>query len=58
MSGKAYDPGTGDARMDFKDAMSYGDYLHLASIPDAQAPLSIAHDELLSLSSIRHPNCG
>lgn len=47
MSGGAYDPGTGGAKMDFKDAMSYGDYLHLAPILNAQAPQSTAHDELL-----------
>ena len=47
MSGKAYDPGTGGAKMDFKDAMSYGDYLHLDPILTAQAPQSSAHDELL-----------
>ncbi len=33
--------------MDFQDAMSYGDYLHLTKILNAQAPLSAAHDELL-----------
>ena len=27
--------------------MSYGDYLHLDRVLDAQAPLSNAHDELL-----------
>ena len=34
MTGKAYDPGEGGARMDFKDAMSYGDYLHLEPVLD------------------------
>lgn len=43
----AYDPGSGGAKMDFEDAMSYGDYLHLAPILGAQHPLSAAHDELL-----------
>ncbi|MCI5095011.1 MAG: tryptophan 2,3-dioxygenase family protein [Rhodobacteraceae bacterium] len=47
MSGQAYDPGTGGAKMDFKDAMSYGDYLHLQSVLSAQFPQSNAHDELL-----------
>ena len=47
MGGAAYDPGTGGAKMDFEDAMSYGDYLHLSKILSAQAPLSAAHDELL-----------
>lgn len=46
MSG-AYDPATGGAKMSFSDAMSYGDYLHLAPILDAQEPHSDAHDELL-----------
>lgn len=44
---RAYDPGTGGAKMDFKDAMSYGDYLCLEPILGAQAPQSTAHDELL-----------
>ncbi|MEM7522467.1 MAG: tryptophan 2,3-dioxygenase [Pseudomonadota bacterium] len=35
------------ARMSFKDAMAYGDYLRLDKVLDAQAPLSDAHDELL-----------
>ncbi|EBA06839.1 tryptophan 2,3-dioxygenase [Sagittula stellata] len=47
MSQGAYDPGTGGARMDFSDAMSYGDYLKLDPILSAQAPQSAAHDELL-----------
>lgn len=41
------DPEQEGARTDFRDAMSYGDYLHLKPILDAQAPLSPAHDELL-----------
>ena len=40
------DPAAG-ARRDFSDAMSYGDYLKLDRILDAQAPLSSAHDEML-----------
>lgn len=47
MSNSAYDPGAGGAKMDFKDAMSYGDYLHLTPILSAQNPLSPAHDEML-----------
>ena len=47
MSGEAYDPATGGAKMDFRDAMSYGDYLHLDPVLSAQAPQSTAHDELL-----------
>ncbi|MCB2077567.1 MAG: tryptophan 2,3-dioxygenase [Novosphingobium sp.] len=33
--------------MSFRDRMSYGDYLHLEKILNAQEPLSVAHDELL-----------
>ena len=33
--------------MEFRGRMSYGDYLHLEKILDAQWPLSAAHDELL-----------
>ena len=47
MIGKPYDPSTGGAKMDFKDAMSYGDYLHLEDILAHQQPLSDAHDEML-----------
>lgn len=35
------------ARMSFKGAMAYGDYLHLDKVLAAQAPLSDAHDEML-----------
>ncbi|MGO9356069.1 MAG: tryptophan 2,3-dioxygenase [Xanthobacteraceae bacterium] len=35
------------AQMSFAGRMSYGDYLHLESLLDAQKPLSSAHDELL-----------
>ena len=35
------------AQLDFSEAMSYGDYLQLDSILNAQKPLSPAHDELL-----------
>jgi tryptophan 2,3-dioxygenase len=35
------------ARLDFSQDMSYGDYLHLDAILDAQRPLSPAHDEML-----------
>lgn len=47
MSSGAYNPATEGAKMGFKDAMSYGDYLHLDQILAHQAPLSDAHDELL-----------
>jgi tryptophan 2,3-dioxygenase len=43
MSGKAPD----GAKMDFAKDMSYGDYLRLDPILDAQHPLSDAHDEML-----------
>ena len=32
---------------DFRNAMSYGDYLKLRTLLDCQAPLSGAHDETL-----------
>jgi tryptophan 2,3-dioxygenase len=35
------------AQMEFRGRMSYGDYLHLEKILNAQSPLSGAHDELL-----------
>lgn len=35
------------ARMDFKDAMSYGDYLQLRTLLSAQHPLSPNHNEML-----------
>ncbi len=35
------------AKLDFSDAMSYGDYLQLDAILGAQKPLSPAHDEML-----------
>ncbi len=44
---RAYDPGKDGAKMSFKDAMSYGDYLGLDAILNAQHPLSDAHDEML-----------
>jgi tryptophan 2,3-dioxygenase len=47
MSGKPYDPAEGGAQMSFDGRMSYGDYLHLERVLDAQKPLSKAHDELL-----------
>ena len=36
-----------NALLDFSESMSYGDYLHLDDILDAQHPLSPAHDEML-----------
>ena len=47
MSNQPYNPGSDGAKMSFKDAMSYGDYLHLEAMLDQQHPLSDAHDELL-----------
>lgn len=47
MTEKPYDPGSDGAKMSFADAMSYGDYLSLGSILDAQHPRSTAHDEML-----------
>ena len=35
------------ARLDFRGAMSYSDYLKLDALLNAQAPLSDAHDEML-----------
>ena len=47
MSGKPYDPAKEGAQMSFAGRMSYGDYLHLERVLDAQQPLSSAHDEML-----------
>lgn len=47
MSDKPYDPAREGAQMSFAGRMSYGDYLHLERVLDAQEPLSAAHDELL-----------
>ena len=46
MSG-AYDPAAEGAEMAFDGRMSYGDYLHLDRVLDAQHPISDAPDELL-----------
>ncbi len=43
----AYNPGSDGAKMDFRAAMSYGDYLHLDTVLTQQHPLSSAHDEML-----------
>lgn len=47
MSGRHYDPSAEGAHMSFAGHMSYGDYLRLDRVLDAQEPLSSAHDELL-----------
>ncbi len=44
---KPVHPEATGAETDFRTKMSYGDYLHLEKILDAQSPLSDAHDELL-----------
>ncbi|GAB4119015.1 MAG: tryptophan 2,3-dioxygenase [Rubrivivax sp.] len=36
-----------DAKLDFSADMSYGDYLHLDQVLEAQHPLSPGHDEML-----------
>jgi tryptophan 2,3-dioxygenase len=41
------DPAADGAEMSFDGRMSYGDYLHLDEVLNAQTPLSPAHDELL-----------
>lgn len=47
MTESEHDPAKDGAHMSFKGDMSYGDYLHLERVLDAQAPLSSAHDEML-----------
>lgn len=47
MSTMPYDPGGDGAKMNFREDMSYGDYLRLETLLSQQAPLSDAHDELL-----------
>lgn len=42
-----YDPSEEGAEMAFDGRMSYGDYLQLGQILEAQKPLSSAHDEML-----------
>lgn len=43
----SYDPSRDGAQMDFRQRMSYGDYLQIDQILTAQKPLSTAHDEML-----------
>ncbi len=47
MSSSTYDPAKEGAQMSYQGRMSYGDYLRLDRVLDAQHPLSTAHDELL-----------
>ncbi len=42
-----YNPEDDGAQMSFDGRMSYGDYLQLEKVLDAQAPCSDAHDEML-----------
>jgi len=44
---KPYDPSKDGAEMNFKDRMSYGDYLSLDTILDAQKTWTDTHDEML-----------
>ena len=46
-SGAAASPGHHDAKLDFSADMSYGDYLHLDAVLNAQHPLSPDHNEML-----------
>ena len=46
-SQQPYDPAKDGAQMSFRERMSYGDYLSLDPILNAQKPLSAAHDEML-----------
>lgn len=42
-----YNPEKEGAQMSFDGRMSYGDYLQIDKVLGAQAPLSVAHDEML-----------
>lgn len=42
-----YDPSREGAQTDFRQRMSYGNYLQIDQVLSAQAPLSSAHDEML-----------
>jgi tryptophan 2,3-dioxygenase len=46
-AGQPYDPSSEGARVQFAEAMSYGDYLQIDALLDQQHCLSDAHDELL-----------
>jgi tryptophan 2,3-dioxygenase len=47
MTAAPYDPSSEGAQMNFSEKMSYGDYLDLDRLLNAQVPRSTAHDELL-----------
>ena len=42
MTRAPYDPSSEGAQMNFREKMSYGDYLHLDRLLDAQSPRSTA----------------
>ena len=44
------------ARLDFAGDMSYGDYLHLDAVLNAQHPLSPDHNEMLFI--VQHQTSG
>ena len=43
----AHNPGAQGAKLTFRGAMPYGDYLHLQTMLAQQHPQSDAHDEML-----------
>ena len=47
MTDREANGGHHDAKLDFSSDMSYGDYLGLDALLDAQHPQSGAHDEML-----------
>jgi tryptophan 2,3-dioxygenase len=47
MTRAPYDPSLEGAQLNFREKMSYGDYLNLDRLLNAQSPRSGAHDELL-----------
>jgi tryptophan 2,3-dioxygenase len=47
MTAAPYDPSSDGAQVNFREKMSYGDYLDLDRLLNAQVPRSTAHDELL-----------
>ena len=46
------------AQLDFKESMSYGDYLGLDRILSAQHPLSPNHNEMLFIIQHQTASCG
>jgi tryptophan 2,3-dioxygenase len=47
MSGCPFSPNASEGTLDFSQSMSYGDYLQLDDILNAQKPLSPDHNEML-----------